>query len=278
LATYHRRLSEDGFRLPPVHDDDNAVHPEDVDSLWDPTLRLRSILSDDGVFPADTTLRLRKSEAKVLRDRYDALTLNDHRTLITHMVTVALNQGVTALNEFALPWDIPALPENTAKVVEHARRLSLFARGTTLQYYRMLIEKKGVEDAGADAAFSAWWEAAHEDLRTWDLDAFFRLIAEWGADRRPVQDRAFLRNWIACCVKARSGDEALRDADARRVIAEREHHVRRGKERLRVKFQLDSWQPLNNYHPGNFYQLEYRHSVGRQFAEDIVDGLARGTS
>jgi hypothetical protein len=99
-------------------------------------------------------------------------------------------------------------------VVEHARHLSLFAKGTTLQYYRTLIEKKRAEDAGADAAFSAWWEAAHEDLRTWDLNAFFRLVAAWGADRRPLHDRAFLRNWIARCVKARSGDEALRDADA----------------------------------------------------------------
>lgn len=277
LATYHRRLSQGEFRLHTVRDDDNAVHPDDVDSLWDPTLRLSSILPD-GVFPFDTTLRLRKWEAEVLRNRYAALTPNSHRTLITHMVTVALDQGVTALNEFTLPWDIPALPEHTAKVVKHARLLSLFARGTTLQYYRMLIEKKRDKDAGADAAFSAWWEAAHEDLRTWDLDAFFRLIAEWGADRRPVQDRAFLRNWIACCVKARSGDEALRDADARRVIAEREHHVRRGKERLRVKFQLDSWRQLRDYGPGNFYQLSYRHSVGRQFAEDIVDGLGRGTS
>lgn len=278
LTTYHRRLSEGEFRLRTVRDDDNAIHPEDVDSLWDPTLRLSFVLPVDGLFPANTTLRLRKSEAAVLRDRYGALSTNSHQTLITHMVTVAGNQGVTVLDEFGLPWDIPALPEHTANVVEHARRLSLFARGATLQYYRMLIEKKGTQDAGSNTAFSAWWEAAHEDLRTWDLDAFFTLVAEWGADKRPVHDRRFLKNWIARCVMAKSGDEALRDADARQIIAEREHQVRRGKERLRVKYQLDSWEPLKNYDPENLYQLTYRHSVGLQFAKDIVDGLARGVS
>jgi hypothetical protein len=72
------------------------VHPEDVGSLWDPTLRLSFILPDDGVFPANTTLRLRKSEAEILKDRYAALTPNGHRTLITHMVTVARHQGVPA--------------------------------------------------------------------------------------------------------------------------------------------------------------------------------------
>jgi hypothetical protein len=80
-------------------------------------------------------------------------------------------------------------------------------------------------------------------------------------------------------VSADSGKQALDDPEARRIIAGREGQVRRGKERLRVKYQLDSWeQPPGGYRAGVPYQLDYRHSVGRQFAEDIVDGLSRGTS
>ena len=283
LATYQRRLSEGAFKGQAVRDDDKAVHPDEADSLWAQTLRLPYLLrgdgQQDGVFPSSTTLRLRKLEAALLKERYAALLSNGHQPLITHMVSLAQAQTLSGLSEIKWPWDIPALPDHTANVVDHARRLSMFSRGTTLQYYRMLIEKKGIQDAGAGDAFAIWWETAHEDLRAWDVEGFFRLIGGWGADRRPLHDRAFLRNWIARSASADSGKQALDDPEARRIIAGREGQVRRGKERLRVKYQLDSWQqPPGGYRAGILYQLDYRHSVGRQFAEDIVDGLSRGAS
>jgi hypothetical protein len=281
LATYQRRLSEGAFKTQALRDDDDkAIHPDEGESLWDPSLRLAYLLRgdehQDGVFPSSTTLRLRKLEAGLLKERYAALSSDGHRPLITHMVNLAQGQTLSGLDEIRWPWDIPALPEHTADVVQHARRLSMFARGTTLQYYRLLIEKKGVDDAGAGDAFAAWWDEAHDDLGEWDLEAFFRLIAAWGANRRP-HDRAFLGSWITRCVAADSGKRALDDPEARRIIAGREAQVRHGKERLRVKYQLDSWgQPPSGYHAGVLYQLDYRHSVGRQFAQDIVDGLSRG--
>jgi hypothetical protein len=282
LDSYHRQLSEGLFKPQALRDDDKAVHLGQVDSFWASSLRLSYLLNEadpDAIFPSDTTLRLRKSEAVLLRQRYEALLSNGHSSLITHMVDLSKRDSRSQLSEFRWPWDIPALPRHTADVVQHARRLSMFSRGTTLQYYRMLIEKKGVDDEGAAEAFDAWWEPAHEDLRSWNLDAFFHVIDSWGANRRPAQDRAFLRDWIARCVSARSGRQALDDAEARRIVAGREGQVRRGKERLHVKYQLDSWeQPPSGYRPGLVYQLDYRHSVGRQFAQDIADGLSRGVS
>jgi hypothetical protein len=283
LATYQRRLSEGSFKAQALRDDDKAIHPDDADSLWDSPLRLSYLLRgdghQDGVFPSSTTLRLRRLEAALLKERYAALSSDGHQPLITHMVNLAQDQTLSGLDEIRWPWDIPALPKHTADVAQHARRLSMFARGTTLQYYRLLIEKKGAEDAGAGDAFAAWWDGAHEDLRDWDVEAFFRLIGTWGANRRPLHDRAFLVNWIARCIAADSGKQALDDPEARRIVAGREAQVRRGKERLRVKYQLDSWgQPPGGYRPGVLYQLDYRHSVGRQFAQDIVDGLSRGAS
>ena len=277
LSSYHRQLTSGVFKAQRIRDDDAAVHPEEAESIWDSNLRLSYALPN-GVFPSSTTLRLRKAEATLLRGRYAALMPGGHDTLITHLVSLAERRRLSGLDGIDWPWEVPELPAKTARIVEEARRLSLFARGTTLQYYRLLLEKKGEEDTGADRAFLAWWESAHEDLAAWDLDAFFALVRSWDADRRPVHDRAFLGDWIARCVAARNGSEALHDPEARAVIRRREDHVRPGKQRLRVKYQLDAWQPFRDYGVGQLYQLGYRHPVGRQFAEDITDGLRRGIS
>ena len=140
----------------------------------------------------------------------------------------------------------------------------------------MLIEKRRDTDPGAAAAFVAWWEQARDDLARWNLDDFFALLRSWQANRRPVQDREFLSGWLSRCIAAKSAKDALHDVDARRIVAKREDHVRPGKQRLRVKYQLDSWRLVSAYPKDVFYQLEYRHSVGRQFAQDIADGLEKG--
>ena len=139
----------------------------------------------------------------------------------------------------------------------------------------MVIEKKGTADPGVPEAFKMWWKIAAQDLADWKLHEFFDLLRRWNANRRPVHDRRFLEGWVQRCVAAKSGVAALEDLDARRLIAEREHHIRPGKERLRVKYQLDSWRPASSYPPEDIHQLQYRHRVGRQFAEDITAGLSR---
>lgn len=276
-ATYQRRLSAGAFRAQVLRDDDEAAHPEDTESLWDPSLRLSYVLPG-GVFPNSTTFRLRKAEATLLQSRYASLKPGGQDSLITQLVLLARRQGLSSLEGIDYLWDIPVLPHETAFAVHHARLLSLFARGATLQYHRMLIEKKNETDPGAAEAFVAWWDAARDDLSKWDIDAFFALIQKWDADRRPVHDREFLKGWIARCVGARSGPVALDDSSARAIIGQREDRVRLGKQRLRVKYQLDSWRMLPAYRPDDLYQLRYRHSVGRQFAQDIADGLERGTA
>jgi hypothetical protein len=277
LATYQRRISEGAFRRRSVRDDDDAVHPEDVQSLWDPAIRASSLL-ENGEFPDGTTLLLRKAEARLLRERYAALRPSGHRTLITHLVDLAQAQNLTTLEAIDYPWDIPGLPDATAHVVRHARCLSLFARGTTLQYHQMLLERKGLDASGPGDAFVEWWEGAHDALAKWDLEQFFAIVSGWDADKRPVADRAFLRNWVARCAKGRTGKVVLEDTDARAAIAEREDRVRPGKQRLRVKYQLESFQGEANYNARGLYQLDYRHRVGRQFAQDILEGLGSGKS
>ena len=277
LAAYHRRLSDGVFRATILKDDDKVAHAEDAESLWDLRLRISHVIPG-GVFPATNSMRLRRSEAELLRKRYAALRPDGHDCLITHLVAMAERQGVAELESIEHAWDVPGLPPNTRQVTAHARRLSLFARGATLQYHRMLIEKKGEEDTGAAEAFTAWWEFARDDLAAWDLDDFFSHIQRWDANRRPLHDREFLNRWRERCLGARSAAAALDDKSMRAIIQLREDRVRPGKQRLRVRYQLDSWQMLPSYRADVHYQLAYRHPVGRRFAEDIADGLLQGGS
>jgi hypothetical protein len=63
-----------------------------------------------------------------------------------------------------------------------------------------------------------------------------------------------------------------------KLIEQREDYVRPGKQRLRVKYQLDAWRPLAHYRSDIHFQLEYRHGVGQVFAQDIAEGLLKGVA
>jgi hypothetical protein len=270
-AVYQRRLAEGQYRTRALRDDDASVHPDDTESMWDLALNTVHVMPD-GEF-SQSSLRLRKNEAALLNARYSTLSQHGSAPLIPHCVGLTRKLGPNSLEGVSNLWELPLLPPEVDRVAEQARLLSLFARGTTLQYHRMIIEKKGLDDAGAGAAFIAWWEFARDELRKWDVNSLFELVASWDADRRPLKDRAFLREWITSCVGASSGRKALDDRTAQTIIARREDHIRPGKQRLRVKFQLDSWQMLGSYPTDVFYQLQYRHPVGQRFAHDIAHGL-----
>lgn len=275
-SSYQNRLSAGALGPKVWRDDDDAAHAGDAESLWSRSLRLTYVMPD-GAFPDSTDFRLRKAEAVFLQSQYAGLKPGGHDSLITHMISLAREHRLQGLEGLEHLWDIPALPKETALAVGHARRLSLFARGTTLQYHRMLIEKKGATDTGAAEAFVSWWDYAKDDLDTWDVDAFLVVIQRWNAAPRP-RDREFMKDWIARAVAAKSGQQALDDVAARTIIARREDYVRPGKQRLRGGLQLDSWSPLSSYPDDVFFQLEYRHRVGRTFAQDIAEGLDRGAA
>ena len=272
--SYQNHLHASTMGLKVWRDEDDSAHMEETDSLWNPDLRLSHVMQG-GAFPENTDFRLRSSEATFLLSGYAALKPSGNDCLITHLVNIARKGRIRDVAGIGHLWDIPFLSEETEKAVGHARLLSLFARGATLQYHRMLIEKRGEEDPGAGEAFVAWWEQARDDMAKWDTGGFFALLQKWGEDRRPERDRQFLAGWIERCKNGRNGQAVLDDSTARKIIGGREDNVRPGKQRLKVKYQLDSWRLMPAYRSEEIYQLGYRHSVGRQFAQDIADGLER---
>lgn len=274
-ASYQRQLSEGLFGARVYKDDDDSAHDEEAESLWTAELRLGHVLSD-GKFPGTTSFKLRKAEAALLAARYAAMAPEGHDNLVTRMVSLGRQHGAASLGDIEFPWDIPSCPPATATVLDHARRLSLLARGATLQYYRMLIEKRRDADPGVEEAFVAWWDQARADLASWDLQAFFRLMTMWEAGRG-LRDREFVSSWIDRIKTASTGRSALMDQAARLIVHRREDHVRPGKQRLKVKHQLESWKVPDGFAAGS-YQMDYRHRVGRQVAMDIVEGLERGAA
>ena len=241
--------------------------------MWTQTLKLIHVLPD-GKFPDTTSFRLRKAEAAFLESRYGALTPDGHETLVTRMVSIGRQHGATSLGDIEYPWSIPGCPPSMAAVLDHARRLSLLARGATLQYYWMLIDKRHDADPGVEKAFVDWWQQAKTDLASWDLQGFFRLMTRWEAGRG-LKDREFITSWIDRSQAAQTGRAALVDQAARLIVSRREDSVRPGKQRLRVKHQLESWRLPDGFSTG-LYQMDYRHRVGRQIATDIVEGVEGG--
>jgi hypothetical protein len=269
---YHQSLSAGAAGERILQDDDKSAHDGDSESLWDAALRLNYVLPD-GVFPDRTSFQLRKSEAAYLEFRYNALQPSGTPTLIPAMLELARRHGPASLTGLNHLWEIPNLTGPILRTVSHAKSLSLFARGVTLQYYALLLEKKRDDVSEVSAAFAEWFDAAFEELTAWDVSDFFSLVGSWGEDKRPKEDRAFVTDWITACKAAKTGRRALVDSVVRGIIVRRENDVRRGKQRLKGGFHLEMWRNPFDSSQG-LYQLDYRHRVGRQFAEDIAKGLA----
>jgi hypothetical protein len=269
-ASYQRRLSSGDFQEKVTVDDDHVAHPDGGSQFWDSDLKLAHVIPGHS-FTENTSFSLRKSEARFLKDRYGKLRPVESPSLMTHLIEIAEERGAEAVAQFEYPWDVQSLPAELENATHQARTLSLFARGATIQYHHMLAEKRGDGVSEITEAFAAWRDEAAESLDRWLIDGLFDLFKNWKV-AGDARDIAFIKDWTSRCLRAASAKGALSDPAAQKIIATREHQMRPGRERLRVKAQLDSWrkeEPYRHY----LFQLNYRHSVGRTIAQDIAEGL-----
>lgn len=272
-ASYLERLSRGTTATVRLKDDDGIVHVDDEEVYWDREFPTARALRDSGEFPKGTSFDLTYYEAKRLRRCYEGLRPDAGTSLLSHLITRGLEQREAQV-EFTYPWAIPGLPEDLHRVTQHARRLSLLARGALLQYHALLFEKKGSVDPGTEAAFMAWWNHARKDLAEWDLENFASLLCI--ARSRRFSDLAFLDEWREAISTKRSARVAYRDPAARECLRRREVDMRGPKARLRSAFHLRTWIEPERYEPNDFHALSFRHATGTQFARDIVDGLRKG--
>lgn len=272
-ALYYDSVARRGDDLDHVLDDDGSVHDVEKDEFWDLEFRTPGILTKEGEFPASTSFHLSFREAKQLRERYDRIRIHGEPSLMSHLFALGEKDANLEL-EFRAPWDIPELSPSLERIVGHARRLSLLARGAQLQYHSLLFEKRRASDAPVQDAFDAWWSEARKPLSNWDVKDFTAL--QFVAERQMSGDSLFLQDWRDVVCSARTSKSAFVDKAARDLVREREKSVRGAKGRLRSSFHLRQWQPPDQYKPEDIYGLSFRHVTAQSFAREITEGLRRG--
>jgi hypothetical protein len=251
-------------------DDDGVAHEGEGESLWDSQAPVDRILGDDGSFRAGLSLRLTRREATYLRRRFLEGKKMPDSSLLGHLLSMGPRETT-----YDAPWTVPGLPSAIVRVVEHAKCLSLLARGAQLQYEALLFEARRVPDTGTRTAFVEWWQEARQDLLQWDVDDFVRLPFVTDASMRG--DILFLRSWRDAIFSERTAAAAYKSLETRTMLRSREQSVRGVKARFASRYHLEQWQPPAAYDPRQLYALSFRHGIGTQILSDIANGLAQGS-
>jgi hypothetical protein len=267
--SYLDRLSNKPTHGDLVKDDDGVVHSGDEDGFWDAAFHSDGVLGRNGEFAKGTSLSLTRVEAAQLRKRYQLLPHDGGDSLLSHL----LDLGATSPDaevEFPFPWDVPRPPAELRRVVEHARRLSLLARGAVIQYEALLFEAKRIPDPGTKDAFVAWWNKSHRVLVDWDLGDFATLPC---VVRARGGDVTFIKSWRDSIFSSTSASTAYSMPNSRDLLRAREWNMRGGKARLKSRYHLRTWKEPKSYDPAEIYGLRFRHPAATRFAIDITTGL-----
>lgn len=241
-----------------LNDDRKRIRDETVGLNWDPRIPRLPLEP----FPRRLRFKLKRAEADYLRNRI----LERHPE---SLLAYCLSHVATSPRVW--PWNCGASGK-LAVIVTHARALSAFARGATLLYFHMLLEKRGQKDElpAIETALSRWYRLGAGALRRWRIEAF---PIDLRSDERWATDEKFLRGWRARCLEAGSARRLLRDDAARSLVVERDSARKRS--RFRDRQLLKSWdadaafREARRKHP---YRFSYRHAIGQRIVSDILAG------
>jgi len=247
-------------------DDKRAQGPAEI-QYWDPTLPPARFLDAQGRVKQATTFKLTNVEARDLQARFTSIFPN---SLLSHMLK-------NRLLGTPWPWDCPKIPANLEVWLSHARNMSLFVRGVTLQYYAMLIKALGrsvnrqFKDMVA-SGFESWWAEARDVLEKWNTDEFVTVPTVAPALRPGKKgDLWFINGWLGRFLAAPNAVALLSDRQARDLIREREIIIKPAKARLKHVKYLEQWKP--DRVGDAVYQFNYRHNIGSRFVSEILDAM-----
>lgn len=259
------RLQRRGY-----HDDDKTPQGPARLDFWDPRIPPARFIDAQGRVRPGTTFTFTNAEALDLHKRFTA---NFPHSLLSHMLSRRL-VGI------AWPWECPKASPELEVWLSHAKNMSLFVRGATLQYYALLIE--ALDRSGSRQSkdivtpvFDRWWAVARRELKNWSTDAFVTVPTVASALRPgPRGDRWFIDGWLGHFIAASSAKAFLADEQARDLIRERERRVKPAKARLTHPKHLKQWKP--DRVGESVYQFNYRHNIGSRFVSEILDGMEHG--
>ncbi|MEQ1897461.1 MAG: DUF6361 family protein [Vicinamibacterales bacterium] len=248
-------------------DDDKVAHAAGHIETWDPELPHAEFLDDEGRVLSGTAFPLTRAEAADLARRY-------RQRFGGSLTAFLLDQK---LRDTPYPWECGRVPDGLRAYVDHAQRFSLFARGTTLQYYQLVIDARaraGFSSPGdiVRPVFEAWWREARPLLLSWRPEQMATLpdvVSGLRHERYP--DLQFMADWLARVRAASSAEALLEDVAARRHVRDRELAVKPLKARLKHEKHLKQWDVSKVKDIA--YQLDFRHPIGSRFVAEVLDGL-----
>jgi hypothetical protein len=267
---YQEQFDDIRLQRRAYHDDDKTPQGQRGPQYWDPTLPAAKFIDGQGRVKSGTTFTFTNAEALDLHKRYTSRFPN---SLLSHMLSGRVI-GVT------WPWDCPKTSRDLDVWLSHAKKMSLFVRGATLQYYALLMEaldrlgSRRLNDAVAPV-FEQWWAEARRELKSWNTNEFVTVPTVASALRPgPKGDRWFIDGWMERFLAAPSPKALLADVQARNLLKEREVRIKPAKARLKHVKHLKQWKPDRVGEA--VYQFNYRHNIGSRFVSEILDGMERG--
>jgi hypothetical protein len=206
-------------------------------------------------FPGAASLALTPGEAEYLSER---ITTNCPGTLLAWLISRHRSWPRTTF-----VWELPfiaELPPDLRRVVGHAQCFSEVMSGAAVLYNLMLAEATEDEDLRAEyMAELVRWRAF--DWSDWDVSDFWTLTSQL-ASRHDASAHVFVNDWIADA----SSQDPLTSSELRRLVREREHHVKRRYARLSYDAARDTWRGA-----AGVGQLEFRWASAQRQILDILN-------
>lgn len=184
-------------------------------------------------------------------------------TLLSWMVTNQTPDQASFVWDFE-PGFVDRFPAHCARIVEHGRRFHTAIHGAALLYNLQLAEKRDLEERIESYRQQIdEWRGEMEVQRpmdNWIREDFWAVLAKEnsGLSTRTAQ---FVDAWLDVLIGT---DDIADHGHARKLIAQREYQIKRGRARLANTKALDEWRG-----DSGMVRLDYRWGVTQRLLTDL---------
>ena len=244
---------------------------EPVDDGWAPNWDPHLPPAPDDLLKA-TTFALESDEADYMIHRIATRAAD---SLLYHLIEIE----ALVDEEAAFVWehiDAELLPHPLRSQVAHARNFSESMHGASLLYNLMLAEEKDSDDwvEGYRTRLASWWDTLQlrrSSMSSWNRDDFWQTVREAGA-RVKLPTQGFVLAWWNLAFAANGIEALMASSDARELITDREHRLKRVRARIGNPRALELWNGA-----AGTAQLDYRWGRPvKVLLNDILKPLVEG--
>lgn len=215
-------------------------------------------------FPAETNLRLTRSEAELLRECITGLHGGS-------LLALLAQRAEEPIPDVAYVWTHPNLADFSVEqraLLQHGRLFSEVMHGAAI-LYNLLLARKADRDALVDEhtkRLSDWARALDPaEIRTWQLDAFWKSTLDKGHSITS-KTRGFVEAWLTRVLAP--GCEIESDRHAADLIERREVALKGHRGRFTNRRALDQYGGR-----AGLGRLGYRWDKTSVLLRDLHDGL-----